>query len=82
MSNDRAEWEKHVDKAAKKFEDQVFKAVYQFKGATTSYEAADVLARAYAMIVRGDNIKDIESLIFTQEFLASNGNKAIEKGEP
>lgn len=82
MINDRADWEKHVDKAAKKFEDQVFKAVYQFKGSTSSYEAADVLARAYALLVKEDDIKTAESRIFTQDFLASKNSKETTGAKP
>lgn len=68
-------WEEIVDKAAKKFEEQCFKAVYQFKGSTSSYEVADVLARAYALLVKEDDIKTAESRIFTQDFLASKNSK-------
>ncbi len=75
-------WEEIVDKAAKKFEEQAFKAVYQFKGSTSSYEAADVLARAYALLVKEDDIKTAESRIFTQYFLASKNSKETTGAKP
>jgi hypothetical protein len=82
MSNDRTEWEKDVDKAAKKFRDQAFKAVYQYHGSTYSYEAADVLAAAYAALVKGKDMKEAEKQVFTQEFLdklATNDKEATKQ---
>lgn len=52
------------------------------RGSTSSYEAADVLARAYAMLVKEDNTKEVESRIFTKEFLTSNNDKETKKAEP
>jgi len=74
MINDRADWEKHVDKAAEKFYDQVYKAVNQYHGSTYSHEAADVLAKAYAMMVKSTDMKEAVSQIFTKEFLSRNKN--------
>ena len=75
-------WEEIVNEAVKKFEEQAFKAVYQFKGSTSSYEAADVLARAYALLVKEDDIKTAESRIFTQDFLASKNSKETTGAKP
>ncbi len=71
MSNDRAEWEKLVDKSAEKFHEQAYKAVYQYHGSTYSACAADVLAAAYAVIVKScaREVADIEGQIFTKDFL-------------
>lgn len=78
MINTKADWEKHVDKSAEKFYEQVYKAVNQYHGSTYSHEAADVLAKAYAAMVKSTDMKEAESQIFTKEFLASNNDKATE----
>ena len=75
------EWEKFVDKEAEKFREQAYKAANKFYGATYSHATADALTDAYLAIVKGREAPEVIKRIFTQEFLASNGNKAIEKGE-
>jgi hypothetical protein len=78
MIKDRADWEKLVDKSAEKFYEQAYKAVSQYHGSTYSHEAADVLAKAYAIMVKSKDMKEAESRIFTQEFL----NNKIEVKQP
>ena len=74
-----AEWEKHVDKVAEKFREQVYKTAYQFYGSTSSSEVADVLAAVFATMVKSRDVPKVVNQIFTPEFLESHNQKPIKE---
>jgi hypothetical protein len=76
-----ADWEKRVDKEAEKFREQVYKAANRYYGSTSSHETADILAFAFAAIVKKREVDQAACEIFTKEFLdkyATNGNNLTE----